>query len=129
MSGNMLSRWTDFLTSDGEKEWRKRDEEFERLFYTDKDDIIDRWENGWKCVFDALQSLTPEDLTRQVKIRGEAHTVVQAINRQLAHYGYHTGQILYMAKYRAGEDWGSPSVARGKSKEFNQSMRDKHGNF
>ena len=81
----MLSRWTNFLTSDGEKEWRNRDEEFEQLFYTDEEDLIERWEKGWKCLFDALGSLTPGDLTKKIKIRGEEHLVVEAINRQLNH--------------------------------------------
>ena len=94
VSGNMLSRWTDFLTTDGEKESRKRDEEFERLFYTDKDDILSRWESGWKCLFGAIESLTPEDLGKTVYIRKEAHTVIEAINRQLTHIGYHIGQIV-----------------------------------
>lgn len=129
LSGNMPSRWTDFLTSDGEKEWRNRDEEFEQLFYTDKDDIIDRWEKGWKCVFDALGSLTPNDLMKKIKIRGEDHYVVEAINRQLSHYAYHLGQIIYMAKYLAKDNWGSLSVPRGGSKDFNDRMKKEHGEF
>jgi uncharacterized damage-inducible protein DinB len=129
MSGNMLSRWTDFLTTDGEKEWRNRDEEFEQLFYTDEEDIIQRWEKGWKAVFDAMEALTHEDLTKKVKIRGEDHYVFEAINRQLTHYAYHTGQIVYMAKYLAKENWNSLSVARGKSKDFNERMKKKHGEF
>lgn len=129
MSGNMLSRWTDFLTSDGEKEWRNRDEEFEQLFYTDEEDLIQRWEKGWKAVFDAIESLTPENLMKKIKIRGEDHYVFEAINRQLTHYAYHTGQIVYMAKYLAKENWNSLSVPKGKSNDFNEGMRGKHGNF
>lgn len=126
MNGNMLSRWTDFLTSDGEKEWRKRDEEFEKLFYTDKDDIIDRWEKGWKIVFDTMKSLTPDDLMKIITIRSQPHTVVDAINRQLTHYGYHVGQIVYMAKHLARNSWGSLSIPRGKSVEFNSKMQEKY---
>lgn len=126
MNGNMLSRWTDFLTSDGEKEWRKRDEEFEKLFYTDKDDIIDRWEKGWKIVFDTMKSLTPDDLMKTITIRMQPHTVIEAINRQLTHYGYHVGQIVYMAKHLARNNWGSLSIPRGKSDEFNSKMQEKY---
>ncbi|HEX2787320.1 MAG TPA: DUF1572 family protein [Ignavibacteria bacterium] len=126
ISGNMLSRWTDFLTSDGEKEWRKRDEEFEKLFYTDKDDIIERWEKGWKCVFDAVGSLTPDDLMKTIYIRSQPHTVIEAITRQLTHYGYHVGQIVYMAKHLARNSWGSLSIPRGKSAEFNSKMEEKY---
>jgi hypothetical protein len=126
MNGNMLSRWTDFLASDGEKEWRRRDEEFEKLFYTDKDDIIERWEKGWKCVFDALKSLTADDLMKTVYIRTQPHTVIEAINRQLTHYGYHVGQIVYMAKHLARSNWDSLSIPRGKSAEFNSVMQDKY---
>lgn len=112
VSGNMHSRWTDFLTTDGEKEWRKRDEEFERIFYTDKDDIISKWESGWKCLFGALEALKPEDLGKTVHIRGEAHTVIEAINRQLAHIAYHIGQIVYLGKHRSGANWNSLSIPR-----------------
>ena len=129
LSGNMLSRWTNFLTSDGEKQWRNRDEEFEQLFYTDEEDLIVRWEKGWKCLFDALGELTPDDLTKKIKIRGEDHLVVEAINRQLTHYAYHTGQIVYMAKYLAKENWNSLSVPKGGSKQFNDKMKGKHGKF
>ncbi|MBK6879056.1 MAG: DUF1572 family protein [Ignavibacteria bacterium] len=118
ISGNMHSRWTDFLTTDGEKESRKRDEEFERLFYTDKDDILSRWESGWKCLFGAIEALTPEDLGKTVYIRSEAHTVIEAINRQLTHIGYHIGQIVYLAKYRGRAGWGSLSIPRPGEKKF-----------
>ena len=112
LSGNMISRWTDFLTSDGEKEYRKRDEEFEKLFYTDKDDVLSRWEKGWQCLFDALSSLKEEDLLNEVYIRKEKHTVPEAINRQLAHYGYHIGQIVYIAKHLESRNWKSLQVGK-----------------
>ncbi|KAA0208210.1 MAG: DUF1572 family protein [Ignavibacteriaceae bacterium] len=119
LSGNMISRWTDFLVTDGEKLWRNRDEEFEQLFYTDIDDINERWEKGWNVLFSTLNSLKPNDLMRTVKIRNEDHSVIEAINRQLSHYGYHAGQIIYLAKHLAGNNWESLSIEKGKSKEFN----------
>lgn len=122
LHGNMLSRWTDFLTSDGEKEWRNRDAEFDRIFYTDKDDMIQKWEEGWAFVFNTLNSLTENDLTKTVYIRKEPHSVVQAINRQIYHYGYHIGQIVYLAKFLAKKNWNSITIPRGKSKEFNEKM-------
>ena len=125
LSGNMISRWTDFLTSDGEKEYRNRDDEFERLFYTDKDDILSRWEKGWKCLFDAVSSLKEEDLMKEVYIRKEKHSVTEAINRQLVHYGYHTGQIVYIAKHLENRNWKSLSIPRGKSNDFNEEMNKK----
>ncbi|MFN0082334.1 MAG: DUF1572 family protein [Ferruginibacter sp.] len=97
MAGNMVSRWTDFLTTDGEKNWRKRDEEFELILKT-KEDVMQAWENGWQCLFTALDNLTPSLLLQTIFIRAEAHTVLQAINRQLAHYPYHVGQIIFIAK-------------------------------
>lgn len=122
MSGNMLSRWTDFLTTDGEKKFRNRDEEFEKLFYTDKDDIILRWENGWKCVFNAVDALKEEDLLKEIKIRNEPHSVIEAINRQLTHYSYHIGQIVYIAKQIRNKNWNPLSIPKGKSDEFNKKM-------
>ncbi len=127
LTGNMISRWTDFLTTDGEKEWRNRDEEFEEVFYTDKDDLMDRWEKGWKCVLDAVGSLTTEDLTKTVFIRKEPHTIIAAINRQLTHYSFHIGQIVYMAKYLARDNWNSLSIPKGQSKEFNEKLMGKNG--
>lgn len=114
LSGNMISRWTDFLTTDGEKESRKRDEEFEKIFYTDKDDVISRWEKGWKNLFKTLESLTPGDLMKEITIRNETHTVIQAINRQLTHYAYHIGQIVYIAKHLESSNWKSLSIPRKK---------------
>jgi len=125
LSGNMLSRWTEFLTSDGEKPNRNRDEEFEKIFYTDKDDIISRWETGWSCLFKALGSLKEEDLFKEVTIRNEPHTVLQAISRQLVHYSYHTGQIVYIAKHLENSKWKSLSIPRGGSEEFNEKMKTK----
>ena len=119
MAGNMLSRWTDFLTTDGEKPERNRDIEFVMLPGTTKDEMFAYWEKGWKCTFDAVEPLTPDDLMRTVRIRGQDHTVVQAINRQLAHYAYHVGQIVYLAKHFRSTDWQSLSVPKNKSAEFN----------
>jgi len=116
LSGNMISRWTDFLTTDGEKKNRKRDEEFERIFYTDKDDVVSRWEKGWRRLFKTLESLGEEDLLKEVKIRKEPHTVVQAINRQLTHYAYHIGQIVYICKHLESSNWKSLSIPRKKSR-------------
>jgi hypothetical protein len=121
MAGNMRSRWTDFLTSDGEKPNRNRDSEFEDPAQT-REELLADWQNGWECVFGALEPLTDEDLDRTVTIRGEAHSVMQAINRQLAHYPHHIGQIVLLAKHFAGESWRSLSVPRGKSAEFNQKV-------
>lgn len=115
--GNMLSRWTDFLTTDGEKSWRKRDEEFENDIAS-KQEMLDKWNEGWECVFAALRSLGEEDLGRTVYIRNQGHTVTEAIFRQLAHYAYHVGQIVYIGKM-ASEKWVSLSIPKGKSDDFN----------
>jgi hypothetical protein len=119
MAGNMRSRWTDFLTSDGEKPDRNRDSEFEEA-PVGREAIMALWEQGWQRVFDALEPLSEEDLQRTVMIRGEAHSVMQAINRQVAHYAYHCGQIVLLAKHFKREDWKSLSIARRKSEEFNR---------
>ena len=119
MAGNMLSRWTDFLTSDGEKPNRNRDMEFVIEPQTTKDDVIAYWERGWECVFEALEPLQPHDFDRFVVIRGEPHTVVQAINRQLMHYAYHIGQIVFLAKHFRSAEWNSLSIPRNRSAEFN----------
>ena len=118
LSGNMRSRWTDFLTSDGEKPDRNRDSEFEAPPAT-RIGLLDMWEAGWKLVFDSLAHLTEADLGRTIPIRGEAHSVMQAINRQLTHYAYHVGQIVYLAKHFAGPDWNALTIPRRKSAEFN----------
>ena len=117
LTGNMLSRWTDFLTTDGEKEWRKRDEEFENDI-TSKKDMLDKWEQGWKVFLDTLNSLKEEDLEKIVYIRNQGHTVLEAINRQLAHYPYHIGQIVFIGKMAAGQ-WNSLSIPRGNSQAYN----------
>lgn len=119
MAGNMRSRWTDFLTSDGEKAGRNRDGEFEQPAKT-REALLQDWENGWACVFSALEPLTDDDLDRTVSIRGEAHSVMQAINRQVAHYSNHIGQIVLLARHYAGADWQSLSIPRRKSAEFNR---------
>lgn len=117
LSGNMLSRWTDLLTSDGEKEWRSRDAEFENDI-TSRQAILVIWEKGWKVLLDTLQALTPEDLEKIIYIRNQGHTVLEAINRQLAHYPYHIGQIVYIGKMLASE-WQSLSIPRGGSANYN----------
>lgn len=116
--GNMLSRWTDFLTTDGEKDWRNRDAEFENDMVS-KQDLLDKWTEGWACLFDALNSLTNNDLDKIIYIRNQGHTVMEAINRQLAHYPYHIGQIVFLGKMMCNDTWTSLSVPKGKSIEFN----------
>ena len=118
MAGNMRSRWTDFLTSDGEKPDRNRDHEFELNAAATREQVMRWWEDGWKLVFDAIAALKPEDLGRTVYIRREAHTVLQAINRQVAHYAHHVGQILYVAKHIRKSEWKSLSFPKGKSAEY-----------
>jgi len=118
MAGNMRSRWTDFLTTDGEKADRNRDSEFEGPA-TSRAELMEQWNGGWKCLFDALQPLADADLTKTVFIRGEAHSVMQAINRQIAHYSYHTGQIVFLAKHFGCDSWKSLTVPRKGSAEFN----------
>jgi uncharacterized damage-inducible protein DinB len=118
LAGNMRSRWTDFLTSDGEKADRNRDTEFEDAPKT-RAELLALWERGWKHVFDALAPLGDEDLVRTITIRTEPHSVMQAINRQVAHYSYHVGQIVYLARHFAGEKWQTLSVPKKKSSEFN----------
>jgi Protein of unknown function (DUF1572) len=114
VSGNMISRWTDFLTSDGEKEWRQRDQEFE-IVHSSKEQLIALWEKGWVICLGAINSLTEDDLLKTIYIRQEPLYVIDAINRQLAHYPYHVGQIIYVAKMRRNEKWGSLSMPRNKS--------------
>lgn len=113
MAGNMLSRWTDFLTSDGEKPWRMRDAEFENQPLT-REELMAKWEEGWACVFAAVEALRSEDLEKTVTIRGETHTVVDAINRQLTHYVAHIGQIIYIAKIVGKGEWQTLSIPRKK---------------
>jgi Protein of unknown function (DUF1572) len=118
LAGNMRSRFTDFLTSDGEKPNRFRDQEFELAGVTTKAEVMRWWEEGWACVFAAIEGLKPEDVLRTVTIRGEPHTVLQAMNRQIAHYSYHTGQIVFLAKHMRSSAWKSLSIPRKKSEEY-----------
>jgi hypothetical protein len=118
MAGNMRSRWTDFLTTDGEKPDRNRDTEFEDAPKT-RVELMKLWERGWKHIFDALEPLGDDDLVRKITIRTEPHSVTQAINRQVAHYSYHVGQIVYIAKHLAGRKWQTLTVPKKKSAEFN----------
>ena len=119
MAGNMRSRWTDFLTTDGEKPDRNRDSEFVDA-PANREALLSLWEQGWQYLFGALEPLSEEDLQRTVRIRGEAHSVMQAINRQVAHYSYHCGQIVFLAKHFQASDWQSLSVPRGRSADFNR---------
>ncbi|WP_426485767.1 DUF1572 family protein [Flavobacterium sp. 2] len=118
ISGNMLSRWTDFLTSDGEKEWRNRDSEFENDLQS-KEEVLEIWKKGWDCLENALESLKPEQLSDIIYIRNEGHTVIEAINRQLAHYPYHVGQIVFYAKQLKNTSWESLSIPKNKSGNYN----------
>jgi len=120
MAGNMFSRWTDFLTSDGEKPDRNRDSEFVIEPKTGKEDVLAYWERGWRRVFEALEPLCADDLDRKVMIRGEVHTVIQAINRQLMHYANHIGQIIFLAKHFRSAEWKSLSIPRNRSGDFNR---------
>ncbi len=122
--GNMLSRWTNFLTEDGEKDWRHRDKEFEFSYFS-KDDMIDAWEKGWDCLFNAIKPLQDDDLERIIFIRNQGHTVTEAINRQLAHYSYHIGQLVFLGKMIKGNEWKSLSIPKGKSSSYN---KDKFSN-
>ncbi len=127
LSGNMLSRWTNFLVEDGEKTWRNREMEFEEP-YTSKTDMISAWNQGWECVFDALKTINESNFDTKVKIRGEEHTIVEAANRQLGHYASHVGQIVFLGKMIRGEDWKSLSIPKGGSEAFNKKMFGKPNN-
>ena len=118
LAGNMRSRWTDFLIADGEKPDRNRDSEFEAPPET-RAELMGLWEAGWKCIFSALEPLADADLTRTVTIRGEPHSVMQAINRQIAHYTYHVGQIVFLAKHLSSNHWKALTIPRGRSQRFN----------
>ncbi len=123
MNGNMLSRWTNFLTSDGEKDWRKRDAEFEDQ-NLNKEQLIALWEEGWKCFLDELTSLSNTDLEKTIYIRAEPLSAIDAINRQLAHYPYHVGQIIYAAKIIKNKAWRNLSIPRGRSTDFNNELKN-----
>ncbi len=134
LHGNMLSRWTDFLTTDGEKEWRIRDSEFinegmkglgddvSTSLNMTREKMMKIWEEGWQCLFDTLNTLTEDDLGKIISIRSEEHSVMEAINRQIAHYSSHTGQIIFLAKMMKSENWNSLSIPRNKSAEFNKNI-------
>lgn len=128
LCGNMKSRWTDFLTSDGEKKWRERDMEFEDVI-RNKAQLMERWHEGWNCLFDALKSINEDNFYTEVYIRNQAHSIIEAINRQLAHYSYHIGQIVYIGRMIKGENWESLSIPKGHSETFNQAKfaKGKHG--
>lgn len=119
MAGNMLSRWTNFLTEDGEKEWRQREEEFAVHDYS-REQLLELWEKGWRCFLDALASIREEDLLKTIYIRQESLTVIDAVNRQLAHYPYHVGQIAYTGRMIRGAGWKSLSIPKGESAQYNQ---------
>ena len=118
MAGNMLSRWTNFLTEDGEKEWRQRDDEFEVHTYN-KQQLLELWEKGWACFFTAVEALKKKDLKKTVTIRNEPLTVIDAINRQLAHYPYHVGQLIFLAKIIKNKSWTNLSIPKGDSQVYN----------
>ena len=120
MAGNMLSRWTNFLTEDGEKEWRQRDDEFEIHNYN-RHQLIDLWQKGWDCFLNAIEPLGKKELKQKITIRQEPLTVIDAINRQLAHYPYHVGQIIFLAKMIKKQDWKNLSIAKGNSQQYNNS--------
>jgi uncharacterized damage-inducible protein DinB len=119
LAGNMLSRWTNFLTEDGEKTWRQRDLEFHNTF-ENKEDIISYWNKGWQCLFEAIEPLENKDLEQIIYIRNQGHTVTEALNRQLAHYAYHVGQIVFLGKLLKGNDWISLSISKGDSSKYNE---------
>lgn len=125
LSGNMISRWTDFLTSDGEKENRNLDEEFIDDI-SSKSELISVWEKGWDVLIDTLTGLKEDDLLKTIKIRGEKHLVLEAIERQMAHYAYHVGQIVYIGKQLKNNEWKTLSIPRGKSEDYRKEMLERH---
>lgn len=124
IAGNMLSRWTNFLTEDGEKEWRNRDDEFINSFTT-KEDVIAYWETGWKCLFNALNSINQENFNTIIYIRNQGHSITEAINRQLCHYSYHIGQIVFLGRLLLGKEWESLSIAKNASEDYNDNKFSK----
>jgi hypothetical protein len=126
VSGNLRSRWTDFLKSDGEKPDRNRDLEFEVESADSRANLVERWENGWHALFEALETMTPADLDKSVAIRNQPHGVVQAINRSLTHTAQHVGQIIFLSKHLAGSNWQTLTIPRGKSAEFDAELQKKH---
>jgi hypothetical protein len=128
INGNMLSRWTNFLTEDGEKEWRNRDDEF-AIHDCNKQQLIEKWEKGWKCFLDALVSLKEDDLLKTIYIRQEGLTVIDAINRQLAHYPYHVGQIVYIGRIIKDHDWKNLSIPKNQSAQYNKESKIRQRSF
>jgi hypothetical protein len=128
LHGNMKSRWTDFLFSDGEKPWRNRDLKFENEPKTKKE-VIAKWDEGWKCVFDSLNLIHKDNFNTTIYIRNQKHSIIQAINRQIAHYAYHIGQLVYIGRMINGNNWENLSIVKGNSKAFNQKkfLKGKHG--
>ncbi|MCB0465811.1 MAG: DUF1572 family protein [Aequorivita sp.] len=129
--GNMKSRWTDFLIADGEKEWRNRDLEFEAVIKS-KEELLQKWNDGWNCLFEALDSVSEENFNTKVYIRNQEHSILEAFNRQFAHYSYHIGQIVYVGRMLKGSDWNSLTIPKGQSTEFNNAKfaKGKHtGHF
>lgn len=124
IAGNALSRWTDFLASDGEKDFRNRDTEFELIDDT-RESLMEFWESGWRALFDNIEPLTTNDFSKTITIRGEPHTLVEAINRQMTHYAYHIGQIVLLAKHFKSAEWQTLSVPKNRSAEFNQFLAEK----
>lgn len=124
IAGNMLSRFTNFLTEDGEKEWRKRDAEFEEQ-HLSKDALLELWQKGWDCYLGSVQLLTEDDLEKTITIRSEQHSVTDALNRQLAHYPYHVGQIVYLGRMIKSKAWKNLSIPKGQSQQFNDKMKHK----
>ncbi|WP_026754693.1 DUF1572 family protein [Sediminibacter sp. Hel_I_10] len=126
--GNMTSRWTDFLISDGEKEWRERDLEFDDIIKT-KAELLEKWQIGWDCLFEALASVKQENFNTEILIRNQSHSISEALNRQLAHYAYHIGQIVYLGRMLKSDSWQSLSIPKGDSKLFNKEKfsKGKHG--
>jgi hypothetical protein len=124
MHGNMMSRWTNFLTEDGEKEWRKRDDEF-NVHPLSRQELLNRWNEGWKVLLDTLESLQEEDLEKTVTIRSQPLIVTDAILRQLAHYSYHVGQIVFLARWIKGSGWQSLSIPKGGSMAYNRELNQK----
>ncbi len=128
MAGNMKSRWTDFLTTDGEKEWRNRDREFDDVIQS-REELLKQWEEGWNCLFLAINSVNEDNFSTTIYIRNQAHTLPEAFNRQMMHYAYHVGQIVLIGKIRLAENWESLSISKGQSQTFNQNKmaKGKHG--
>ena len=119
LQGNMKSRWTNFLTDDGEKTWRNRDQEFEDIIRSQQE-LLDKWQEGWACLFEALSTINQKNFETEIYIRNQGHTIIEAINRQLSHYAYHVGQIVFIGRMIKGEAWKSLSIPKGKSVSFNE---------